>query len=66
VGNNEVQVIFLISISSEEDSEIGRFYQLTTKLLFDGEALQQLLNDQRFEVLMSLLKDNVGGKTYQI
>ncbi|MDU4150023.1 MAG: PRD domain-containing protein [Enterobacteriaceae bacterium] len=65
-GNNEVQVIFLISISSEEDSEIGRFYQLTTKLLFDGEALQQLLNDQRFEVLMSLLKDNVGGKTYQI
>lgn len=55
-GNNEVQVIFLISISSEEDSEIGRFYQLTTKLLFDGEALQQLLNDQRFEVLMALLK----------
>ena len=58
-GHNEVQVIFLISISSEEDTEIGRFYQLTTKLLFDGEALQQLLKDQRFEVLMTLLKGGV-------
>ncbi|WP_456311022.1 BglG family transcription antiterminator [Serratia proteamaculans] len=55
-GHNDVQVIFLISISSEEDSDIGHFYQLTTKLLFDGDALQKLVNSQRFEVLMSLLK----------
>jgi len=31
-GNNDVQVSFLIALSDEEDEDIERFYQLTTKL----------------------------------
>ncbi|WP_407273055.1 BglG family transcription antiterminator [Dickeya ananatis] len=55
-GHNEVQIVFLISISSEEDADIGRFYQLTTKLLFDAEAINKLIANQSFDVMMMLLK----------
>ncbi|MFA9375310.1 MAG: transcription antiterminator [Lachnotalea sp.] len=54
-GHNEVQVIFLIAISTEEDADIERFYQLTTKLLFDLEDIQYLIQNQKFEVLINLL-----------
>jgi lichenan operon transcriptional antiterminator len=59
-GHNEVQVVFLIAISTEEDADIERFYQLTTRLLFDMEDIQYLIQNPKFEVLMSLL--NAGAK----
>lgn len=59
-GHNDVQVIFLISISADEDSDVGRFYQLTTKFLFDSAAIQQLLINPTFDVIMKLLK---GGES---
>lgn len=54
-GNNDVQVIFLIALSDEEDEDIERFYQLTTKLLFNKEHIQLLIENQKFEVMISLL-----------
>jgi len=54
-GHNEVQVVFLIAISTEEDADIERFYQLTTRLLFDLEDIQHLIENQKFEVLMTIL-----------
>lgn len=55
-GHNDVQVVFLVSISADEDSDVGHFYQLTTKLLFDSAAIQQLLNNPTFDVIMDQLK----------
>lgn len=54
-GHNDVQVVFLIAISVEEDADIERFYQLTTKLLFDGSDMEYLIANPEFEVLMNLL-----------
>lgn len=54
-GHNEVQVVFLIAISTEEDADVERFYQLTTRLLFDLEDIQYLIQNPRFEVLMTIL-----------
>ncbi|MEA9389747.1 BglG family transcription antiterminator [Acerihabitans sp. TG2] len=54
-GNNEVQVIFLIALSDEEDEDIERFYQLTTKLLFNKEHIDFLIENQKFEVMIDLL-----------
>lgn len=54
-GHNEVQVVFLIAISTEEDVDVERFYQLTTRLLFDLEDIQYLVKNPKFEVLMTLL-----------
>jgi probable licABCH operon transcriptional regulator len=56
-GHNEVQVVFLISISTEEDADIERFYQLTTSLLFHAQKIQYLIQHPTFEVLMLLLND---------
>lgn len=54
-GNKEVQVVFLISISSDEHVDAEQFYQLTTRLLFDAKSIQYLIDNPRFDVLMSLL-----------
>jgi len=56
-GNNDVQVVFLIAISTEEDADIERFYQLTTNFLFDAQKVQYLIANPTFEVLMTLLGD---------
>lgn len=54
-GNNEVSVVFLISISSEEHADTARFYQMTTRLLFDAKSIKYLIDNPDFEVLLSLL-----------
>lgn len=57
-GHNEVQVVFLVALSTEMDSDIERFYQLTTNLLFDSEKIQLLIHKPNFETLLSSLCDN--------
>lgn len=57
-GHNEVQVVFLMAISTEEDADVERFYRLTTNLLFDASKIQYLIHNPVFEVLISLLTDN--------
>lgn len=59
-GHNEVQAVFLLAISEAEDADIEHFYQLTTKLLFDGEKIQHLIENPRFEVLINLLGSESG------
>ncbi|HBC0022750.1 TPA: PRD domain-containing protein, partial [Enterobacter hormaechei subsp. steigerwaltii] len=54
-GHKEVQVVFLISISSDEHVDAEQFYQLTTRLLFDAKSIQYLIDNPRFDVLLSLL-----------
>lgn len=61
-GHNDVQVVFLIAISTEEDADIERFYQLTTKLLFDGSDMEYLIENPEFEILMNLLSAPTKGE----
>ncbi len=60
-GHNDVQVVFLIAISKEEDVDIENFYQMTTQLLFDGESLQYLIKHPTFNVLMDLLGNQASN-----
>ncbi|MEY8351798.1 BglG family transcription antiterminator [Lachnospiraceae bacterium 54-53] len=57
-GNNEVQAVFLISISTEEDEDVECFYRLTTNLIFDAPKMQYLIHNPAFEVLISLLTES--------
>lgn len=59
-GHNDVQIVFLISISKERDKDIETFYRLITNLLFDTEKLNQLIARPDFLHFMELLK-NSGG-----
>jgi lichenan operon transcriptional antiterminator len=58
-GHNEVQVVFLIAISTEADADIERFYKLTTKFLFNAEYIQYLIDNPSFEVLFHLLSTGI-------
>ncbi|MEI4354286.1 BglG family transcription antiterminator [Streptococcus suis] len=52
---NEVQVVFLLSVGSAKDKNLEAFYQKTSSLLFDKEAIQFLLKNPTFETLVSLI-----------
>lgn len=54
---NQVQVVFLLSVGSAKDKNLEAFYQKTSSLLFDKEAIQQLLNNPTFETLISLITE---------
>jgi lichenan operon transcriptional antiterminator len=56
-GHNEVQVVFLVALSTEMDADIERFYQLTTNLLFDSEKIELLIHNPSFATLLSLLSN---------
>lgn len=57
-GHNDVQIVFLVSISKVGDKDIEMFYQLITKLLFDTEKLKQLIARPEFSHLIELLQDS--------
>lgn len=54
-GHNDVQVVFLIALSTDMDSDIERFYQLTTHFLFDSEKIGLLIKNPDFDFLINLL-----------
>jgi len=56
-GHNDVQVVFLVSLSEEEDADIEYFYQMTTNFLFDAEAVNTLIQNPEFDVLLRLLDE---------
>ena len=53
--NHHVQVVFLLAISSQEDSYLERFYEKTSSLFFDERAIQTLIKQPRFETLLNIL-----------
>lgn len=55
-GHNEVQIVFLLSISKAGDKGIEDFYRLITNLLFDTEKIRQLIHEPHFNHLIELLK----------
>ena len=57
-GHNDVQIVFLVSISKAGDKNIEDFYQLITNLLFSTEKINQLIDEPNFDHLVKLLKDS--------
>ncbi|MBW5396912.1 transcription antiterminator [Brachyspira pilosicoli] len=57
---NNVQVVFLISISNKKDDNLQKFYQYTVDFLLNEKNVIKLLENKSFENLMYLLKNSSG------
>lgn len=56
-GHNEVQVVFLIALSTDQDADIERFYQLTTQFLFDPRRIGLFIENPDFEFLIDMISN---------
>lgn len=54
---NNVQVVFLISVSNKND-DLKNFYQYTTNFLLNESSVKKLIENKTFENLIFLLKTN--------
>lgn len=54
--SHSVQVIFLISISAQEDNNVQQFYETTTSFLFNRQKVKELIAKPTFNLLMDLLQ----------
>lgn len=50
-----VQAIFLVSVANYGHFDVQKFYQVTAKLLLDGASMKELIRNQDYETLKSLL-----------
>lgn len=57
---NNVQVVFLISVSNNKDDNLQKFYQYTVDFLLNEESVIKLLENKTFDNLMCLLKNSNG------
>ena len=62
-GDQDVQVIFLVSISNRKNKNLQAFYQGMTKMLTDADAIGRLIRAQTYETLTELLEksENQNG-----
>lgn len=54
-STNFVQLVILVAFSLEENSNIPRFYDVTTRFMTDEGAVSELLGEPSYERLMELL-----------
>lgn len=59
---NFVQLVVLVAFSLEENSNIPRFYDVTTRFMTDEEAVLEFLAKPSYEHLMELLYQMDGGE----
>lgn len=52
----QVQVVFLVSISKERNKDLSQFYGSMAKLVMNSEAVQELVENQTFSELLLLLE----------
>ena len=57
---NNVQVVFLVSISNKKDDNLQKFYQYTVDFLLNEKNVIKLIENRSFENLMYLLKNSSG------
>jgi lichenan operon transcriptional antiterminator len=55
--NKMVQAIFLVSVANNKDYDAQKFYQVTARLMLDGSSMKELIRNQDFDTLSSLLSD---------
>lgn len=56
-----VRAVFLVSVSKAKDKKLDRFYRSMAKMLTSKEAIQELVDNQRWGTVVKLL--NMYGKT---
>ena len=54
-GQNNVQVIILLSLSTDKNQDYSAFIQATTELISRNECLEQLIKKRNFDSLMDML-----------
>lgn len=57
---NNVQVVFLISVSNKKDDNLQKFYQYTVDFLLNEKNVIKLIENKSFDNLMYLLKNSSG------
>lgn len=57
----EVQVVFLVSVASTENRELQTFYQMTTSLMQDRKAIDELIEHPDFQNFVRLLYQKREG-----
>ena len=62
-STNFVQLVILVAFSPEENSNIPRFYDVTTRFMTDEEAVLKLLKNPAYERLMELLYEMDCGES---
>ncbi len=55
-SRHPVQVVLLVSIGKEEEKGISDFYKYTSKLALSQEAVEELIKEKDFDVLIRLLQ----------
>ena len=55
-NREQVQIIILTLIGSEEDPDIQKFYEATTDLLLRTEDISELIHRRTFDSLIGMLK----------
>lgn len=53
--NQEVQAVFLVSVSRKKNKKIQHFYSTTARLLLNGESIDTLIRGRSYETLQTLL-----------
>ncbi len=62
-GEQEVQAVFLVSISKKKNKNLRDFYHGMTRILTDPEAIKSLITKQTYEELERLLEKSEQEKT---
>ena len=53
----DVQVIFLIVVGEEEDPDIQKFYEMTTRFISDNETVKKLIQYKDYDRMMGLFDE---------
>ncbi|MCI8975223.1 MAG: PRD domain-containing protein [Lachnospiraceae bacterium] len=54
---HDVQVIFLIVVGEEEDPDIQKFYEMTTRFISDNETVKKLIQYKDYDRMMGLFDE---------
>ena len=55
-GGTPVQAVFMVCVARDAGADLEAFYRAMTGLLTKQQAIQELIDDMRFEVLLSELE----------
>lgn len=58
---NEVQVVILVSIAPDEERDLQSFYRMTTRLVQDRKAVDELIAHPEYGTLLRLLSQEPEG-----
>lgn len=55
-GEEQVQVVFLVSIADDKTENLQRFYQVSVRLITDETCIRRLIADRSFHTFLDLIR----------